>query len=164
MLRFRIETFDMKLFKRMIAFVMAYSFSEDQESPSMIPMADMLNHHSNNNALLMFERNSLKMMSCRKIDKVWWYLLVVLLFYCHFCPTNLIFYLNDLFWQLILIIRLFKSSSSFSQGEEIFNTFGKLGNAELLQMYGYTEDNNNFDTVTILFMYSSNLINDNIKF
>ena len=54
----------------MIAFVMAYSFSEDQESPSMIPMADMLNHNSNNNALLMFERNSLKMMSCRKIDKV----------------------------------------------------------------------------------------------
>ena len=68
----------------------------------------------------------------------------------HFCPTNLIFYINDLFRQLILIIKLIKSSSSFSQGEEIFNTFGKLGNAELLQMYGYTEDNNNFDTVTII--------------
>ena len=54
----------------MIAFVMAYSFSEDQESPSMIPMADMLNHHSNNNANLIFERNALKMISCRKIDKV----------------------------------------------------------------------------------------------
>eukprot|EP00111_Clytia_hemisphaerica_P006549 TCONS_00018965-protein len=99
----RIETFDMNLFKRMIAFVMAYSFSEDQESPSMIPMADMLNHHSNNNANLIFERNALKMISCRKIDK----------------------------------------------GEEIFNTFGKLGNPELLQMYGYTEDDNSFDTFTI---------------
>lgn len=60
----------MNLFKRMIAFVMAYSFSEDQESPSMIPMADMLNHHSNNNAHLIFERNSLKMVSCKKIEKV----------------------------------------------------------------------------------------------
>lgn len=105
-----IEHYDMNLFKRTIAFVMAYSFTEDQESPSMIPMADMLNHHSNNNAHLIFERNHLKMISCRKIDK----------------------------------------------GDEIFNTFGKLGNAELLQMYGYTEDNNNYDTFTI---YVQSLVN-----
>ena len=37
----------------------------------------------------------------------------------------------------------------FWQGEEIFNTFGRLGNAELLQMYGYTEDENAHDTVSI---------------
>lgn len=61
----------MDLFKRMIAFVMAYSFTEDQEeSPSMIPMADMLNHHSNNNANLIYQRDCLKMISCRRIDKV----------------------------------------------------------------------------------------------
>jgi len=101
----RIEDYSLDLYKRMVAFIMAYSFTEFADtSPSMIPMADILNHHSNNNACLLFGHNNLRMVSSRKIEK----------------------------------------------GEEIFNTFGKLGNMSLLQMYGYVETPyNQFDTLIV---------------
>uniref|UniRef100_T2M9D8 N-lysine methyltransferase SETD6 n=1 Tax=Hydra vulgaris TaxID=6087 RepID=T2M9D8_HYDVU len=99
-----LENYSLEFFKRMVAFVMAYSFTEDEESPSMVPMADILNHHSNNNAHLVFHKSNLQMISIRRIKK----------------------------------------------GEEVFNTFGKLGNTELLQMYGYVEiPSNQYDSLLL---------------
>ena len=68
----------------MAAFVMAYSFTEkspnndgsndDDENaataPTMVPMADILNHISKNNAHLEFGTESLTMVAIRNISKV----------------------------------------------------------------------------------------------
>ena len=72
----------------MVAFVMAYSFSEptadddndsdddeDEEGsqvmpPMMVPMADLLNHVTDNNAKLTFGTEALKMVTTRTIKKV----------------------------------------------------------------------------------------------
>jgi len=72
------------LYKRMAAFVMAYSFTEnssdedddsDSENaaltgPTMVPMADILNHISNNNAHLEFGDEKLTMVAVQDISKV----------------------------------------------------------------------------------------------
>ena len=70
LLFFSVEKYSLDFYKRMVAFVMAYSFTENQDSPAMVPMADILNHHSHNNAHLVFETDSLKMISLKKIEKV----------------------------------------------------------------------------------------------
>jgi len=75
-------------YKRAVAFVMAYSFTEptkdtstrDSESstdsvqqklpPMMVPMADILNHVAKNNARLDFGVKSLKMVATRPIAEV----------------------------------------------------------------------------------------------
>ena len=75
----------------MVAFVMAYSFTEpvtnndqsdsdesessdaaarDSNPPMMVPMADMLNHVADNNAHLDFGADSLKMVAIKNIAKV----------------------------------------------------------------------------------------------
>lgn len=74
----------------MVAFVMAYSFTEpapvtddDDDSdgddadgcnvnipPMMVPMADILNHVAKNNAHLDFGKESLKMVAVKPILKV----------------------------------------------------------------------------------------------
>ena len=79
----------------MVAFVMAYSFTEptkeprktvtdtDEDSdedddeieeimspPMMVPMADILNHVAKNNARLTFETDALKMVTVTDIKKV----------------------------------------------------------------------------------------------
>ena len=81
---------DLELYKRAVAFVMAYSFTEptsdisrtDSENstasleqtqkhpPMMVPMADILNHVANNNARLDFGVESLKMVATRPIAEV----------------------------------------------------------------------------------------------
>lgn len=74
------------LYKKMVAFVMAYSFTEplklsddsdsddDEEEqrnfPMMVPMADILNHVARNNAHLDFGKDSLKMIAIKDIKKV----------------------------------------------------------------------------------------------
>ncbi|OWF35599.1 N-lysine methyltransferase SETD6-like [Mizuhopecten yessoensis] len=72
---------NVELYKKMVAFVMAYSFTEpvaddeDKEdapsksAPMMVPMADILNHVAHNNAELRFEKDFLKMVSTSKIAK-----------------------------------------------------------------------------------------------
>lgn len=73
---------------KMVAFVMAYSFTEpgneeDDDSdedgdvsitrakmPMMVPMADILNHVAHNNAHLDFGKESLKMVATKSIKKV----------------------------------------------------------------------------------------------
>ncbi|XP_033747105.1 N-lysine methyltransferase SETD6-like [Pecten maximus] len=73
----------LELYKKMVAFVMAYSFTEptaDNEdeqmkdapsktAPMMVPMADILNHVAHNNAELRFEKEFLKMVSTSEIAK-----------------------------------------------------------------------------------------------
>ena len=61
----------------MVAFVMAYSFTEppadefdDSPPPMMVPMADILNHVAKNNAHLSFEKEALKMIAIKPIKKV----------------------------------------------------------------------------------------------
>lgn len=79
---------DVEFYKRAVAFVMAYSFTEpvnetsrsDSESsttsvkqkpsPVMVPMADILNHVAKNNARLDFGVESLKMVATRPIAEV----------------------------------------------------------------------------------------------
>ena len=61
----------------MVAFVMAYSFTEppanefdDSPPPMMVPMADILNHVAKNNAHLSYETEALKMVATKPIKKV----------------------------------------------------------------------------------------------
>ncbi|XP_067853734.1 N-lysine methyltransferase setd6 isoform X2 [Heptranchias perlo] len=83
------NTFDphkhtLDLYKKLVAFIMAYSFQEPLEDdeddddededktpnpPMMVPMADILNHVANHNANLEFTPECLKMVSIRKISK-----------------------------------------------------------------------------------------------
>ncbi|XP_072135378.1 N-lysine methyltransferase setd6 [Mobula birostris] len=68
----------LELYKKLVAFVMAYSFQEPSEEdddedetpnpPMMVPMADMLNHIANHNANLEFTPECLKMVSIKKIS------------------------------------------------------------------------------------------------
>ncbi|XP_060592491.1 N-lysine methyltransferase setd6-like [Ruditapes philippinarum] len=75
---------DLEFYKKMVAFVMAYSFTEhaqqeeddDEEEedsgnppPMMVPMADILNHIAKNNAHLNFEKEALKMVAVKDIKK-----------------------------------------------------------------------------------------------
>ncbi|XP_025106727.1 N-lysine methyltransferase SETD6-like isoform X2 [Pomacea canaliculata] len=126
------QSFD--LYKKMVAFVMAYSFTEpisknsrvdqnhsrteekshledvdpedlENTPPMMVPMADILNHVARNNARLTFDTDALRMISVCDIK----------------------------------------------EGEEVFNTYGELANWHLLHMYGFAEcfPNNHYDTVDI---------------
>lgn len=75
----------------MVAFVMAYSFTEPPGSamraekkqdaleeeeedentmPMMVPLADILNHIAKNNARLMFDVDALRMVSTQDIEEV----------------------------------------------------------------------------------------------
>lgn len=69
----------------MAAFVMAYSFTEQKSAtdnvdddddetndaaPAMVPMADILNHITNNNAHLEFGAKTLSMVATQNIFKV----------------------------------------------------------------------------------------------
>lgn len=73
----------------MVAFVMAYSFTDTNTNkqngsrnndpdddydvkppPMMVPMADILNHISDNNAEMFFDTESLKMIAKKAIKKV----------------------------------------------------------------------------------------------
>ncbi|XP_068749517.1 uncharacterized protein [Montipora capricornis] len=107
------------LYKHMAAFVMAYSFTEKSDydsdsdsnfsagapAPVMVPMADILNHISKNNAHLEFGRETLTMVA-----------------------------VQDIF-----------------EGQEVFNTYGELSNCDLLQSYGFVENElpNKYDVVDI---------------
>ncbi|KAJ8247385.1 hypothetical protein GJAV_G00245780 [Gymnothorax javanicus] len=112
----------LELYKRLVAFVMAYSFQEplleeeeeeeeeeegkrEVNCPMMVPMADMLNHVSNHGAHLEFAPDILKMVSVRRIER----------------------------------------------GEEVFNTYGEMANWQLLHMYGFAEPypHNSNDTADI---------------
>lgn len=74
------EKHNLELYKRLVAFVMAYSFQEpvddddeDEEKapspPMMVPMADMLNHISKHNANLEYTPDFLKMVAVQRIEK-----------------------------------------------------------------------------------------------
>ena len=71
----------------MVAFIMAYSFTEpidededededvihggtQRSGPMMVPMADILNHVTDNNAHLDFGKEALKMTATKYIKKV----------------------------------------------------------------------------------------------
>lgn len=104
------------LYKRLVAFVMAYSFQEplsDEEEdcgkdtlpPMMVPVADLLNHIAHHNAHLEFTPECLRMVTTRPVKA----------------------------------------------GDELFNTYGEMGNWQLLHMYGFSEPypNNINETVDI---------------
>ena len=69
--------YNLDFYKKMVAFVMAYSFTEppanefdDSPPPMMVPMADILNHVAKNNARLSYETEALKMVATKPIKKV----------------------------------------------------------------------------------------------
>ncbi|XP_067905905.1 N-lysine methyltransferase setd6 isoform X1 [Heterodontus francisci] len=77
---FDLHKHTLDLYKKLVAFIMAYSFQEPLEDdedddekapkpPMMVPMADILNHVANHNANLEFAPECLKMVSIRKISK-----------------------------------------------------------------------------------------------
>lgn len=95
---------DLELYKRMVSYVMAYSFTEppkdddsedfgeeeEEEEKStiyMVPMADMLNHIANNNAHLSFKPDCLEMVATKDIKKVYSLHVIsvhyLLVFYCY---------------------------------------------------------------------------------
>ncbi|XP_015276404.1 PREDICTED: N-lysine methyltransferase SETD6 isoform X1 [Gekko japonicus] len=69
----------LELYKKLVAFVMAYSFQEpleedeeDEEEPNppmMVPMADLLNHVASHNANLEYSPECLKMVAIQPIHK-----------------------------------------------------------------------------------------------
>ena len=79
---FRSECQSLEFYKKMVAFVMAYSFTEPCEEdadddttqqvmpPVMVPMADVLNHVAKNNAHLNFGKEVLTMVAKVPIRKV----------------------------------------------------------------------------------------------
>lgn len=77
LLYFSLKIHSLDLYKHMASFLMAYSFTENgchgDCTPVMVPMADILNHHSNNNAHLEFAKDELKMVSTQTITKVLYY-------------------------------------------------------------------------------------------
>lgn len=105
---------DLELYKRMVSYVMAYSFTEppkdddsddfgedEEEEKStiyMVPMADMLNHIANNNAHLSFKPDCLEMIATKDIKKV--YIVYIL----SECTLPLVFLLHvlDSMWHLML--------------------------------------------------------------
>ncbi|XP_069510695.1 N-lysine methyltransferase SETD6 [Ambystoma mexicanum] len=74
---FQPERHTAELYKKLVAFVMAYSFQEPEEEqrtkhpipPMMVPVADTLNHVADHNAHLEFSTNYLRMVTTRKITK-----------------------------------------------------------------------------------------------
>lgn len=67
----RIHT--LSLYKRLAGFVMAYSFTDSDAAdakPAMVPMADILNHVSENNANLEFGDEFLSMITTQPVEKV----------------------------------------------------------------------------------------------
>lgn len=81
----------MEFYKKMVAFVMAYSFTEHAQqeeeeeddgktAPVMVPMADILNHIAKNNACLKFEKEAFKMVATKPIKKVSKSLLVLFVY------------------------------------------------------------------------------------
>ncbi|XP_053255352.1 N-lysine methyltransferase SETD6 isoform X2 [Podarcis raffonei] len=73
------EVHTLELYKKLVAFVMAYSFQEpldeeeeDEEEPNppvMVPMADLLNHVADHNANLEYSPEVLKMVATQSICK-----------------------------------------------------------------------------------------------
>ncbi|XP_072277372.1 N-lysine methyltransferase SETD6 [Pyxicephalus adspersus] len=98
------EAHTLDLYKRLVAFVMAYSFQEPMEDeeedcgkegfpPMMVPVADLLNHIARHNAHLEFTPECLRMVTTQPV----------------------------------------------LAGHELFNTYGQMGNWQLLHMYGFSE-------------------------
>ena len=67
------NTHTLSLYKRLAGFVMAYSFTDSDDvdaKPAMVPMADILNHVSDNNAHLEFSDEFLSMVTTQEVEKV----------------------------------------------------------------------------------------------
>lgn len=108
---FKTSASSLIMYKKMVAFVMAYSFTDVAcrnafASVMMVPVADILNHHSRHNAKIIYGRTSLDIVAIRTIGA----------------------------------------------NEEVFNTYGRLGNADLLYKYGFAEpipNPNDYTTVKV---------------
>jgi len=65
----------MEQYTKMVGLVMSYSFSDPEEDDPvkqtmMVPVIDLLNHHSNHHAELTFHENYLLLTAIRDIKKV----------------------------------------------------------------------------------------------
>ena len=66
----------MQLYEKLVATVMSYSFTDDEEGDPlqrtmMVPFVDLLNHHSLHHAELNFGEDHLQLMAVRRISTVW---------------------------------------------------------------------------------------------
>ena len=105
---------------------MSYSFSDAEQSDplrqtQMVPVIDLLNHHSYHHAELMFQKDYLLLTAIRNIEKV----------------------------GLTITLDHLVHSHMTHKGEEIMNTYGRLDNASLVRMYGFAEHDNQNDTVSL---------------
>jgi len=74
---FNESCFEFEHYKKITAFIMAYSFRDQNEEPGspksigpmMVPVADILNHVTKNNAQLQFEKNELIISTTKPIKK-----------------------------------------------------------------------------------------------
>lgn len=121
--------FNFDQYKRFGSLIMAYSFTDDENEVSMVPMADMLNHRTGcNNARLYFnqEDDAIEEEDTReaKVPDV----------EQERTKTNKKAKIaeNDFLHM--------RTRRNIAQEEELFNTYGTLSDAELLRKYGYTEE------------------------
>ena len=115
----------LQLYKDLVCFVMAYSFTDSEEAgvcgqTMMVPFVDLLNHHSVHHAELSFLPSHLELVAVRNIQQV---------------PSQE----TRSAWTV--------AEFSLFQGSEVMNTYGPLSNASLLHVYGFTEEGNPHDVV-----------------
>lgn len=66
---------EIEQYSKMVAFVMSYSFSDGEQldplrQTQMVPVIDLLNHHSYHHAELSFQKNHLLLTAIRNIKRV----------------------------------------------------------------------------------------------
>eukprot|EP00033_Pygsuia_biforma_P004264 GCRY01004674.1.p1 GENE.GCRY01004674.1~~GCRY01004674.1.p1 ORF type:complete len:431 (+),score=120.01 GCRY01004674.1:102-1394(+) len=113
-----------ELYKILGSIVLAYSFSFDEDVICMVPMADLLNHKTGkNNARIFSEEETRDEVEEAELD--------------HFGhplpPEGLVCH----------------SIKPIAAGEEIYNTYGDLCNADLLRKYGFVDESNPNDLFEI---------------
>ena len=71
---FRVEEYDMELYRRLYAFAMSNCVSEEDDegtTNSLLPLVDLINYSPNNsNARLVFEDDCVKVVSTEEIHQV----------------------------------------------------------------------------------------------
>jgi len=141
---FNVEKMNLELYMHMAAVVMAYSFSDEagDGAPTMVPLADMLNHVSDNNARLEFGESEIAMVATKPIMQGQEVPLADMLNHVSDNNARLEFGENEI---------AMVATKPIMQGQEVYNTYGPLNNSQLLQNYGFVEDpqENMFEAVTV---------------
>lgn len=120
--------FNFEQYKRFGSLIMAYSFTDDDDRVSMVPMADMLNHRTGfNNARLYFnqEDDSAETKTQKDVPES-----------VEAAKTKV----NKKAKRSENDYLHMRTRRDIQADEELYNTYGTLPDGELLRKYGYVED------------------------